>query len=482
MLRRQLAVGWAWWLVLVGVAAAAGCDDGGSPAAKPFDCASCSPNATCDEQARTCTCNEGYDGDGLLCEDVDECAAASFPCLTGSTCLNKPGSFQCICGSGYEIVGSACLDIDECSRGLAACPPNSACLNTPGFYDCQCVQGYALQPGVGCVDTDECKATPFPCDPVAICTNSGGSFACACPTGYTGDGKTCTDIDECASPDACNPTFVCTNKPGGHDCTCPQGSTSDGERCAKPGGDVSIQYGDASFSASSGALAVVHLIAPLNPLANDGGESGTTSWDSGACGSDQWSTSTLDRIFGDAAFIGTSCPASLTQLVDLEAKGWPASWLDSGGSLRLYAMARAWPPKAGDTLWLELDALDKNGKQQKTAAQTPAKPGNAWVLQTLKLDALPQGVRKAKVTLYGQHEEDAAGNQGPLVDGVQLVVPGWQVRTKVGASNWTGWVPFSPETEVKLPGISGQETLTVEFEAPTGERYLASDSIVITVN
>jgi len=104
------------------------------------------------------------------------------------------------------------------------------------------------------------------------------------------------------------------------------------------------------------------------------------------------------------------------------------------------------------------------------------------VLQTLKLDALPQGVRKAKVTLYGQHEEDAAGNQGPLVDGVQLVVPGWQVRTKVGASNWTGWVPFAPETEVKLPSISGQETLTVEFEAPTGERYLASDSIVITVN
>lgn len=39
-----------------------------------------------------------------------------------------------------------------------------------------------------------------------------------CPAGFTGDGRTCTDIDECsvAGPDACHSSLTCVPTPPPH--------------------------------------------------------------------------------------------------------------------------------------------------------------------------------------------------------------------------------------------------------------------------
>ena len=65
----------------------------------------------------------------------------------GSICSNKLGSFECKCLPGYQGDGYVCHDIDECdlantvSSLLAQCPLNSICVNYPGSYDCKCFNG-----------------------------------------------------------------------------------------------------------------------------------------------------------------------------------------------------------------------------------------------------------------------------------------------------------------------------------------------------
>jgi len=52
-----------------------------------------------------------------------------------------------------------------------------------------------------------------------------------CPPGYTGDGKTCTDIDECEDESSCG--YICINSPGSYVCVCSDGYelNEDGAAC-----------------------------------------------------------------------------------------------------------------------------------------------------------------------------------------------------------------------------------------------------------
>ena len=47
---------------------------------------------------------------------------------------------------------------------------------------------------------NECTTGKHNCSPNATCTDTASSFTCTCTSGYTGDGVTCTDIDECSGP------------------------------------------------------------------------------------------------------------------------------------------------------------------------------------------------------------------------------------------------------------------------------------------
>ena len=52
----------------------------------------------------------------LLCVDVDECMTGTHSCDTHANCSNSPeGSYSCNCSSGYEGNGMQCQDVNECS-------------------------------------------------------------------------------------------------------------------------------------------------------------------------------------------------------------------------------------------------------------------------------------------------------------------------------------------------------------------------------
>eukprot|EP01045_Picozoa_sp_COSAG04_P002464 COSAG04_NODE_90_length_26856_cov_18.273723_20_plen_2565_part_00 len=244
----------------------------------------------------SCACNDGWSGDGVTCTDIDECMADTDTC-GGLTCINTPGSFDCACETGYSWGGTSCEDVDECTctaaqAALACSGPNgngaddpaldglscaqleewgdtcdelvvgegfypspvcggycdacgsrrsicghncdatnAACTNVPGSFSCACNDGWSGD-GVTCTDIDECMAGTHNCDDNAACVNTPGSFLCACNAGWCGNGASCSDFDECtAGTDNCDASAICTNTPGAFSCICDAGYSGDGNSC-----------------------------------------------------------------------------------------------------------------------------------------------------------------------------------------------------------------------------------------------------------
>uniref|UniRef100_A0A8D3EBM2 Thrombospondin 4a n=1 Tax=Scophthalmus maximus TaxID=52904 RepID=A0A8D3EBM2_SCOMX len=127
-------------------------------------------------------CPDGYTGDGVHCDDVDECQFN--PCFPGVRCVNTAPGFRCEkCPKGYtgqEINGvgvsyaksnkQVCEDIDECQvlGNNGGCTANSHCHNTMGSFRCGC-EGTRLCP----------NGQPNPCDANAECVvERDGSISC----------------------------------------------------------------------------------------------------------------------------------------------------------------------------------------------------------------------------------------------------------------------------------------------------------------
>jgi autotransporter-associated beta strand protein len=169
----------------------------------------------------------------LVVVDFDECAAEGngSNCGVNAGCANIDEGFECFCLPGYAGDGLVCDDVDECSLGTDDCHPNASCTNTEGSFACECNPGYSGD-GTFCEDIDECVLEAHDCHQDGSCTNSAGSYTCECNPGYEGDGVLCSDVDECADElDNCHENSTCINEPGSFTCACHAGFFGDGITC-----------------------------------------------------------------------------------------------------------------------------------------------------------------------------------------------------------------------------------------------------------
>ena len=211
--------------------------------------------------AYNCSCDEGYEGDGFNCTDIDECLEGLDNCDANAYCTNTDGSFECECMFGWFGDGVSCIDSDECAildqpqvhmnvsdplYDSNMCSENGFCTNTEGAYNCTCNDGYEGD-GFNCTNIDECAEGTDECSEFADCTDTDGSYNCTCWLGYDGDGFNCTEVDEClnainelrsmAPPELvgefsyCAEDAICTNTDGGYNCTCEYGFYGNGFIC-----------------------------------------------------------------------------------------------------------------------------------------------------------------------------------------------------------------------------------------------------------
>ncbi|XP_053726284.1 thrombospondin-4a [Synchiropus splendidus] len=160
-------------------------------------------------------CPDGFTGDGVNCDDVDECQLE--PCFSGVKCVNTAPGFRCEkCPLGYmgpELNGvgvnfamsnkQVCVDIDECVNPpkIGGCTANSNCYNTMGSFRCaDCKRGFTGDQIRGCHVNRLCpNGQPNPCHEMAECVlQRDRSVTCVCGVGWAGDGHMCgkdTDID-----------------------------------------------------------------------------------------------------------------------------------------------------------------------------------------------------------------------------------------------------------------------------------------------
>ncbi len=60
---------------------------------------SCAEHASCDE-AGACVCDAGFEGDGTVCVNINECFTQADNCAPSATCIDTAGSFECECPEG----------------------------------------------------------------------------------------------------------------------------------------------------------------------------------------------------------------------------------------------------------------------------------------------------------------------------------------------------------------------------------------------
>ena len=107
-------------------------------------------------------CPPGFEGDGLTCEDINECERGTDQCSAHSTCTNTIGSYQCVCDKGFG--GQTCSDIDECALGYHQCHQFAICHNNEGSYTCTCREHFTGDGILKCVPGEDCPEDDPACD------------------------------------------------------------------------------------------------------------------------------------------------------------------------------------------------------------------------------------------------------------------------------------------------------------------------------
>ena len=131
----------------------------------------CSAHATCseDEDPHECYCNPGFSGDGLICDNINECDDNSHNCTNHATCLDNMGSYSCQCQPGYTGDGIDC-ELSKCSTGTFT-PDGITCeechLNTFNSFqnaflqECLPCPNHQTTENMGSTSITQCKCKYF---------------------------------------------------------------------------------------------------------------------------------------------------------------------------------------------------------------------------------------------------------------------------------------------------------------------------------
>lgn len=145
-----------------------------------------------------CTGYPSFDASDAACKCVEAVAKTAKKCGTNAELTDDASSCQCLPGYEGDAL-TACTEVDECaSSATHSCKSNQICTNTAGSYTCQpalCANpfGNPCGPGSACTDTDSgftCAATntqscPAGCGPDSQCVQGAtGGFNCECNSGF----------------------------------------------------------------------------------------------------------------------------------------------------------------------------------------------------------------------------------------------------------------------------------------------------------
>ncbi|XP_032882267.1 mucin-like protein [Amblyraja radiata] len=159
------------------------------------------------------------------------------------------GKFQvvgCLCPEMFT--GEFCSDVQDHCKGHP-CFPGLKCTNQIGLQIFQCDRCPSAtisngKEGYKCFRNDKCLPPfPFPCHELSDCISTTDSYICQCRPGYVGDGRNCTDIDECKNATFCSSAkYECINTFGSAHCACryrsEDGSVTCDETLNPPGWNI----------------------------------------------------------------------------------------------------------------------------------------------------------------------------------------------------------------------------------------------------
>ncbi|KAG7461774.1 hypothetical protein MATL_G00194660 [Megalops atlanticus] len=179
-----------------------------------------------------CKCYPGFTGKTCN-QDLNECGLKPRPCK--HRCMNTYGSYKCYCLNGYMMMpDGTCANARTCA--MANC--QYGCEVMKGEVRCQCPSpGLQLGPdGRTCVDIDECATGRAVCPRFRKCINTFGSYICKCHEGfelqYINGKYQCIDVNECTSAQhRCGSLSTCYNTPGSYKCKCKDGFQGTGYDC-----------------------------------------------------------------------------------------------------------------------------------------------------------------------------------------------------------------------------------------------------------
>uniref|UniRef100_A0A7N4PI95 Nephronectin n=1 Tax=Sarcophilus harrisii TaxID=9305 RepID=A0A7N4PI95_SARHA len=171
------------------------------------------------------------------------------------------GPNKCRCHPGYSG--------KTCNQGALSCSMANCqygCDVMKGDVRCRCPSpGLQLGPdGRTCVDVDECATGRASCPRFRQCVNTFGSYICKCHKGfdlmYIGGKYQCHDIDECSLGQyQCSSFARCYNVHGSYKCKCRDGYRGDGINCIyipkvmiEPSGPIHISKGNSTFPKGNG--------------------------------------------------------------------------------------------------------------------------------------------------------------------------------------------------------------------------------------